>query len=541
MPKMLIFGGKEGDIASISIDQGTKGSVVYRLGVLLALLTALYVFSMHNFSLVDFKRFVIDEALIPSFSFANTDTVGTDYISTSDENVYSHTGELSLKNPLGTLKHYYTFEIALLITLGIVLIFVFAQFVNNRKLVYLYYSAYLLISLLYFLRSWSFDFHEGVLRHYYLKIGVFSGEVVLSAAIMLTYAFFVLSFLKIKRKYGLYRKMMNFLIYWSIIFIFTGIGLGLATNRSYVALEILYKIVCLPPTLIVLYIIRTNPQTASVRAIVAGMSLLIVGVFLTGILGLQQAFTQRYIYMGGKLFYYKLGILAEVVFFVLALGLRDREEETRRVLEKENRARDLHDGLNANLSIVNSHLSILEEQINRQIPPSLDTLQKTKKLVLASMTEVESVVQANRHEKGSVADLARSIREHLEDSFPLGSVPQFIFNDYTLGTSAIRSESILQLGKLCNEAFNNIIKHAACTTLSVTLKEENSQLLLCIADDGKGFEPNVAAKKGGLGLSSMRNRVEALEGEIAISSNKPKGTKIFISIPLVSLNSGDVM
>lgn len=57
-------------------------------------------------------------------------------------------------------------------------------------------------------------------------------------------------------------------------------------------------------------------------------------------------------------------------------------------------------------------------------------------------------------------------------------------------------------------------------------------LRLTVADDGKGFDPEAARRAGGLGLSSMQERVRLVRGTIAIHSSIGKGTRVELIVPL---------
>lgn len=65
-------------------------------------------------------------------------------------------------------------------------------------------------------------------------------------------------------------------------------------------------------------------------------------------------------------------------------------------------------------------------------------------------------------------------------------------------------------------------------------------LKLIIIDNGKGFDVENALEKaksnGSFGLIGMKERVDLIDGDISIVSNKNHGTKITVSIPLNSLN-----
>ena len=78
------------------------------------------------------------------------------------------------------------------------------------------------------------------------------------------------------------------------------------------------------------------------------------------------------------------------------------------------------------------------------------------------------------------------------------------------------------------EALNNTLKHAGAGRVSVCLCSRHDGLELKIADDGCGFDP--AQAHSGLGLPSMRERVERLGGSLEIRSAPGAGTRIVVNI-----------
>ncbi|MCB0167777.1 MAG: PAS domain S-box protein [Anaerolineae bacterium] len=80
------------------------------------------------------------------------------------------------------------------------------------------------------------------------------------------------------------------------------------------------------------------------------------------------------------------------------------------------------------------------------------------------------------------------------------------------------------------EAMNNVVKHAAATSLTLHLTSADRQLHLQIIDDGQGFDP--AQPKGGMGLNNIRERIARLNGQLSLVSEPGNGTRLEAVIPL---------
>jgi PAS domain S-box-containing protein len=88
------------------------------------------------------------------------------------------------------------------------------------------------------------------------------------------------------------------------------------------------------------------------------------------------------------------------------------------------------------------------------------------------------------------------------------------------------------LYRIAQEALNNSLKHAEATTISVSLKTQEEHVELEIIDNGKGFDVDAIQDHGGLGMISMRERVEAMHGEYSVTSKPGEGTRIWVGAPL---------
>ena len=94
------------------------------------------------------------------------------------------------------------------------------------------------------------------------------------------------------------------------------------------------------------------------------------------------------------------------------------------------------------------------------------------------------------------------------------------------------------LFRIAQEAVVNAGRHAEASRVEISLRTINGHVELRVADNGKGFEGNgfdrlngVSSRPGHLGLASMRERAELLEGELTIDSSD-RGTRVMVVAPL---------
>ena len=87
------------------------------------------------------------------------------------------------------------------------------------------------------------------------------------------------------------------------------------------------------------------------------------------------------------------------------------------------------------------------------------------------------------------------------------------------------------LRRVAQEALANIERHAAATTVSLTLDARPDAFTLTITDDGRGLPADAETRPGHYGLRGMRERVESLGGELSLSANGV-GTVIRARLPV---------
>lgn len=95
----------------------------------------------------------------------------------------------------------------------------------------------------------------------------------------------------------------------------------------------------------------------------------------------------------------------------------------------------------------------------------------------------------------------------------------------------LRPESALQILRIIQEAFTNIIKHAQATRVVLKCTHSKSSVIVCIEDNGIGIDLDKARLNRG--IINMRRRSEHLGATISWESNKPTtGTLVRLELPL---------
>ena len=108
------------------------------------------------------------------------------------------------------------------------------------------------------------------------------------------------------------------------------------------------------------------------------------------------------------------------------------------------------------------------------------------------------------------------------------------------GDHADMAESVaLCIFRITQEALQNGVKHSGARHIGVRLIAGRSELTLRIVDDGNGFDP-LSSQSTGIGLLTMRERVELEGGFLRIATAPGRGTTIEAIVPVKNTTAADV-
>jgi two-component system sensor histidine kinase DegS len=211
--------------------------------------------------------------------------------------------------------------------------------------------------------------------------------------------------------------------------------------------------------------------------------------------------------------------------------IKAQEDERKRV------AREIHDGPAQSMSNVVLKAEICERMIDIDPLKSKEELQKLKKVVRDCLQDTRKIIYNLRpmslDDLGLVPTIQRFIMTFQDETGISASFKTIgVYDD-------IKPVISLTVFRIVQEAINNARKHSNAQNVIVNIEFMEKDLKIYIYDDGKGFNVNELKVKdedisGGFGLISMRERVELLGGEFLISSEPGKGTRLNITIPLLS-------
>jgi signal transduction histidine kinase len=98
----------------------------------------------------------------------------------------------------------------------------------------------------------------------------------------------------------------------------------------------------------------------------------------------------------------------------------------------------------------------------------------------------------------------------------------------------VPEEISLCVFRVLQEALQNAVKYSGVRHFTVELHGTAGEIQLTVSDLGFGFDPNEAINRRGLGLISMRERLQLVGGRISVQSQPGSGTTIYARVPFRS-------
>jgi signal transduction histidine kinase len=108
---------------------------------------------------------------------------------------------------------------------------------------------------------------------------------------------------------------------------------------------------------------------------------------------------------------------------------------------------------------------------------------------------------------------------------------QVVFNHLDI-PRAVPNEIALCFFRVVQEALQNAVKHSGAQYFRVELHATSEEICMNVTDQGVGFDRHDAIASQGLGLISMRERLQLVHGEFSIESEPGRGTTIRARVPL---------
>ncbi len=200
------------------------------------------------------------------------------------------------------------------------------------------------------------------------------------------------------------------------------------------------------------------------------------------------------------------------------------EEESTRI------ARELHDDINQRLAVMSVRLGYLKQSPSASAADFKQEIGEVRQQIADLVSDIQALSHGLHPAKLKLLGLEAAAAGFCEElSHRHGMTIDVHFENIP---NALPPEISLCLYRVLQEALQNVVKHSVSRRAHVSLKGQIDTINLTVKDSGAGFNPHEAMRGPGLGLTSMKERLKGVGGQLSIHSQRGRGTMIHAVAPL---------
>ena len=217
-------------------------------------------------------------------------------------------------------------------------------------------------------------------------------------------------------------------------------------------------------------------------------------------------------------------------FYSLITDISDRKlAEAASILEERNRmAREIHDTLAQSFTGILLQVGAATQVLADDPEATQVHLEMIEELARAGLAGARRSVSALRPrllEEGNLESALHRIVAQMRSTTDTALICETQGTAYSLPTEV--ENNLLRIGQ---EALTNAIKYACASEIRVELVYNETQCILQVKDDGRGFGVGCIPLSGGFGLLGMSERAESISAQLTIQSQPSQGTEIIVTI-----------
>ena len=204
--------------------------------------------------------------------------------------------------------------------------------------------------------------------------------------------------------------------------------------------------------------------------------------------------------------------------------LYQQAEQLAVVKERERLARELHDSVTQSLYSL-MLLAVAGQQLAEagDFDRIAGYMERLNEISQQALKEMRLLVYELRPLALSREGLVGALQQRLDAVEKRAGVDARLLVEGEIQLPASAEEALYRIAQ---EALNNALKHAVPTRVTVRIQSADDRVTLEVVDDGVGFDPSAIADRGGMGLISIRERVEKIGGTVEILSKPGEGTSV---------------
>jgi PAS domain S-box-containing protein len=218
--------------------------------------------------------------------------------------------------------------------------------------------------------------------------------------------------------------------------------------------------------------------------------------------------------------------LAQEALSMVSRRLIEAQEEERTFI-----ARELHDDISQRLALLALNLGFLRtgnQTSPEEIGQGITTAMKYASNLSSDLRALSHRLHSSKLDHLGLAKAAASYCHELSDQYKV----EIEFHSEGIPDD-LRAEIALCTFRVLQEALQNALRHSGSHRYKVSLYRISNDICMTVQDSGGGFDPATALRRG-LGLSSMKERVKLVDGELSIESQPGLGTTVYVRVPLLA-------
>ena len=220
-----------------------------------------------------------------------------------------------------------------------------------------------------------------------------------------------------------------------------------------------------------------------------------------------------------------LSVANQAAITMINAELYGHAQELAVLEERQRLARNLHDAVNQSLFSAGLIAEVLPRLWYRDQDLARQSLEDLRKLTRGAMAEMRALLAELRPSTLTDADLGDLLRLLGNAFIGRTNIPVKMT---IVGEGILPADVQVAIYRICQEALNNIAKHAEAKNVDIILKHDDTSIELIIRDDGRGFDTSELTPSGHYGLGMMRERAEAVGALLSITSQPGHGTELTI-------------
>jgi signal transduction histidine kinase len=429
---------------------------------------------------------------------------------------------------------------------GVLLFMIFyslAVYIQNRNKEFLYYAGYTFLTCsLLFLKSYL-NISATAFNYFYeeyLDFMIMTGSVVL-------YQIFMRKFINSKEQYPLLDKLLRFFnlllvgasIVFSIVYFFTDKYIILNIMENFIIKQVFF----LTGVFFIAYSVKKkNPLLNYLAAGNAALIVLAVISYIIIVTGWKLVENNIGSIFNRALFYYEIGLVLELGFFLSGLAYKNRRDIIERVKERErlklenerkefdkqmavmaakqeerNRiSADMHDELGSGVTAIRLMSEIMKSRLKGDVVPELEKISNSANELLGKMN---TIIWTMKSSNDTLESLIAYIRAHAIEYFDSTPIECQVQLPVLIPQAEVSGEKRRNIFLSIKEALNNAMKHSQASQIQIVISTSDKWLMIKICDNGVGIDAD-KLRRFGNGLSNMRRRMESIDGSFKIDSDK---------------------